>query len=1154
MEQPGVSGTPQDKGIQSLSSNIPDTSLVRRRRGRPIKEIPKVSGHYATTYSSDSLLTNTSSPMVITNPTVGNTNILPIHRGNPPVNCITNVKLSNVSQFNNENIATPISAKTNAPFRVQATDLLPRRRGRPPLSDISNAKVSTVSPISNENTKGNIVTPISAKTNTPFGVQDTSPRPRGRPPINDCSNVLQKGKRSHPDQTSQVDNYDSTTGRQWDYTTPGSSNVSQGLHHSTANSNEPQTNIASTSRKHPCKRQRKVIYEIPRINFDMDEDEDVFGSNDQDKFYGICPEYVDHGDPTNKCSACNALLWDFESRLRRRFGDGWSYSTCCLYGKVKVAKLKEAPKPLSGSKNETKSSDSLDPQIIEDLEIRERHRKNLCLKYIDILLRKNGSSLSSINGMPLPDLEFLENHTNSLIHDEICYDPDLLKAEHDTLFPISFVKPNAIERKRKDVDKGKMPKKTSEIEPVRNKRLVKLTTTMESPFKDRFVKLGVKCSQDEELLFDCIFSSTKEPCDFVFATENGFALIRGIIESLYPGITLHVEVINVWSQICNFDERLRNPISMRRLFCHTGMMNENFLNEKMSLGMLLAFNDNIDNVLKSANVEKISDVDLVFFPVLLEKSHYYLVVFNLKTPKIEIIDNSKNGSEADMKERYGKSLKKLRKYFLLYLGVKDHPRLELLKKVAFNILLMSWRTEENCIDCGVFMMRHMETYMGYNSAKNWKCGLKDEGPEQQNQIYELRKKYLSKILRSDINIKRSLVLDELEEYRRLPSDAKENLKNNRLPSLTRDNIQKYMDFQKKSKCTDLVKYSKLTERRAKEQESTSTTLSLVKFGEAVKNAPSFDAPSFDLGLTPTPPDADIKYQAEVVAPMVANENLKLLAEKANEQEPTTTTSPFAALPLSFAMPSTSIITPAIESKRIVKPSETVKSPFLDRIVKLGDKCSQDEELLFDCMSLSTKNPCDFLFQTKNGFYIMRGQIESLYPGITVRTGVINGWSHVCNYEERLRSSDSMRRLFCHAGMISERMLEETNIVKAQTEFIENMTIVMKNANVDKISDIDMIRLFLGYLAFVEHPKFYSLRKVVCKRLEMSWRTEDNCIDSGVFLMRHMETYMGSALKNWKCGFKNEELNQQNQIYGLRKKYTSKILKSDINVNKKKCVV
>nr|GEW37854.1 reverse transcriptase domain-containing protein [Tanacetum cinerariifolium] len=40
-----------------------------------------------------------------------------------------------------------------------------------------------------------------------------------------------------------------------------------------------------------------------------------------------------------------------------------------------------------------------------DLEIRERHRKNLCLQYIDKLLRRNGSSLSSISGMPLPDLK-----------------------------------------------------------------------------------------------------------------------------------------------------------------------------------------------------------------------------------------------------------------------------------------------------------------------------------------------------------------------------------------------------------------------------------------------------------------------------------------------------------------------------------------------------------------------------------------------------------------------------------------------------------------------------------------------------------------------------------------------------------------------------
>lgn len=48
--------------------------------------------------------------------------------------------------------------------------------------------------------------------------------------------------------------------------------------------------------------------------------------------------------------------------------------------------------------------------------------------------------------------------------------------------------------------------------------------------------------------------------------------MRGVIESLYPGITVHIGVINIWSQVCNYEERLRSPNSMRRLFCHAGML------------------------------------------------------------------------------------------------------------------------------------------------------------------------------------------------------------------------------------------------------------------------------------------------------------------------------------------------------------------------------------------------------------------------------------------------------------------------------------------------------------------------------------------------------------------------------------------------------
>ncbi|GJS85141.1 extracellular ligand-binding receptor [Tanacetum coccineum] len=58
----------------------------------------------------------------------------------------------------------------------------------------------------------------------------------------------------------------------------------------------------------------------------------------------ISNEYLDHGDPTNICGACNASLWDFEARLKRPFHNIWSYSTCCGYGKVKKrSKAQEVP-------------------------------------------------------------------------------------------------------------------------------------------------------------------------------------------------------------------------------------------------------------------------------------------------------------------------------------------------------------------------------------------------------------------------------------------------------------------------------------------------------------------------------------------------------------------------------------------------------------------------------------------------------------------------------------------------------------------------------------------------------------------------------------------------------------------------------------------
>ena len=45
----------------------------------------------------------------------------------------------------------------------------------------------------------------------------------------------------------------------------------------------------------------------------------------------------------------------------------------------------------------------------------------------------------------------------------------------------------------------------------------------------------------------------------------------------------------------------------------------------------------------------------------------------------------------------------------------------------------------------------------------------------------------------------------------------------------------------------------------------------------------------------------------------------------------------------------------------------------------------------------------------------------------------------------------------------------------------------------------------------------ALRKAEPTVLRIEWTTTTNKVDSGVYVMRHMETYMGQKANEWKCG-------------------------------------
>ena len=82
-----------------------------------------------------------------------------------------------------------------------------------------------------------------------------------------------------------------------------------------------------------------------------------------------------------------------------------------------------------------------------------------------------------------------------------------------------------------------------------------------------------------------------------------------------------------------------------------------------------------------------------------------------------------------------------------------------------------WQTDKRPNDCGVFVMRHMENYMGMNVLK-WECGLEDEGRKQTIQLGKLRKKYAAKLLLSECNMNKEKIVAAMMKFRDAVAKAK----------------------------------------------------------------------------------------------------------------------------------------------------------------------------------------------------------------------------------------------------------------------------------------------------------------------------------------------------------------------------------------------
>ncbi|KAK9068981.1 hypothetical protein SSX86_013097 [Deinandra increscens subsp. villosa] len=266
------------------------------------------------------------------------------------------------------------------------------------------------------------------------------------------------------------------------------------------------------------------------------------------------------------------------------------------------------------------------------------------------------------------------------------------------------------------------------------------------------------------------------------------------------------------------------------------------------------------------------------------------------------------------------------------------------------------------------------------------------------------------------------------------------------------------------------------------------------------------------------------------------------------------------------------------NKRKRKIAEVLKSPYVKRRVDLGKPKTLTE-----------------IFTSKYGGSISRVMMESLIPGMSVHPEVVNGWAVVQNYEDQFRSTGAVSRLFslvvdvrvyggrmgCDARLALFRPMMDKTLKAAGLKSLKGIDLVFipylfgegyyllcfklskpeiylldNNKNLDADHNNiyfgwpELLRgVFAGYLKEKKHPIASKIKGSEIKCLQMPWMDTDNFVDSGVYVMRHMETFEGTEVRYWKCLLSNEGMTRQMELNDLRRKYVAKMVLHDINTEK-----
>ncbi|CAI9292057.1 unnamed protein product [Lactuca saligna] len=251
--------------------------------------------------------------------------------------------------------------------------------------------------------------------------------------------------------------------------------------------------------------------------------------------------------------------------------------------------------------------------------------------------------------------------------------------------------------------------------------------------------------------------------------------------------------------------------------------------------------------------------------------------------------------------------------------------------------------------------------------------------------------------------------------------------------------------------------------------------------------------------------------------------------------------------------------------------EPYQSPYMRRTVEVRKKLEAVETRISKSIFSLQKDGKEIIFETKDGHKVERIFFKTLIPSAWIYPKVIDCWSMFLNDEEKRKANTTPLCFYFPTRMLTNEMLDrDTSYDKRLEKFEESMNEAMKNYPHLK----DLKKVGIVFFPILHRKHYYmicfNLRKCSVHLIDNEkttedivdtygmlpynlWWIENNMNDSGVMLMRHMETFKGQGPNNWDSEIEKDQKQQKKQLTKLRSKYVTKILVNDINIHNNKII-